>query len=50
MKVITISLLTVVSEIRLFSIFLFLGVAQDQMEAVEVYNKVQRYREEKHQT
>ena len=50
MKVITISLLTAVSEIRLFLIFLFLGVAQDKMEAVEVYNKVQRYREEKHQT
>ena len=48
MKVITISLLTAVREIGLF--FFFLGVAQDKMEAVEVYNKVQRYREEKHQT
>lgn len=50
MKVITISLLTAVREIGLFFIFFFLGVAQDKMEAVEVYNKVQRYREEKHQT
>lgn len=50
MKVITISLLTAVREIGLFLIFFFLGVAQDKMEAVEVYNKVQRYREKKHQT
>ena len=50
MKVMTISLLTAVLEIGLFWILFFLGIAQDKMEAVEVYNKVQRYREEKHQT
>ena len=41
MKAIRISLLTAVREIRLFWIFFWLGIAQDKMETVEAFNKIQ---------